>query len=82
MAEIVCALRSLQRQLIVIKDLKLPNIMLDGDGHIKLIDFGLAEQGNLQQGMRFSLRCGTPTYKAPEVMTGRLIYCMNVYKSI
>ncbi|CAD8145311.1 unnamed protein product [Paramecium pentaurelia] len=45
MAEIVLALDYLRQQNIVHRDLKPENILLDCQGHAKLADFGLSEQG-------------------------------------
>ena len=43
-AEIVLGVEYLHSQGIIYRDLKLENVLLAGDGHIKLIDFGLAEE--------------------------------------
>lgn len=65
-AEILLALEQLHKHAIVYRDLKLENIMISGDGHIKLIDFGLSKV--IGQGGRTFTACGTADYLAPEVI--------------
>jgi serine/threonine protein kinase len=42
-AEIVLALKDLHSRNIIYRDLKPDNVVIDNDGHIKLIDFGMAK---------------------------------------
>ena len=42
--------------------------MMDTDGHVKLVDFGLSKQGITNPVSGASSYCGTPEYLAPEVM--------------
>ena len=44
-AELVLALDHLHSMGIAFKDLKLENVMLSSDGHVKLVDFGMAQDG-------------------------------------
>ncbi|XP_071849861.1 ribosomal protein S6 kinase-related protein-like [Apostichopus japonicus] len=65
-AEIAMVLEFLHNAGIIFRDLKMENILLDHNGHIKLTDFGLSKW--LQKNQRTSTICGTLQYMAPEIL--------------
>jgi serine/threonine protein kinase len=66
-AQMTLAVGYLHSQNIIYRDLKLENILLDDNGYLVLIDFGVSKQLADHRGKAFSVR-GTPEYMAPEVI--------------
>ncbi|KAF7702705.1 RAC-beta serine/threonine-protein kinase [Cucumispora dikerogammari] len=91
-AQILLAISFLHSKNIVHRDLKMENILLESDGNLKIIDFGLSKI--LEDGDTTNTYCGTISNTAPEVIKqldysyeidwwsyGCLIYEMYEYRS-
>lgn len=67
-AEIILALEEIHKNDIIFRDLKPENVMIDAEGHIALIDFGLSKErvSSNNQGARSF--CGSVAYLAPEMV--------------
>src|SRR5579862_3012010 len=68
--EILQGLGFLHSKGIIHRDIKSDNILLSGDGKVKISDFGLSCQLGVGQMSRHSL-VGTPAWMAPEIFTQR-----------
>eukprot|EP00045_Choanoeca_perplexa_P012150 m.131267 g.131267 ORF g.131267 m.131267 type:complete len:834 (+) comp15907_c0_seq1:39-2540(+) len=67
-AEILTALGALHRLGVIYRDLKLENILLDAEGHIKLTDFGLSKEKVTGMNERTYSYVGTVEYMPPEIV--------------
>nr|XP_032517715.1 serine/threonine-protein kinase polo isoform X1 [Danaus plexippus plexippus] len=68
MHQILLGVQYLHSRRIIHRDLKLGNLFLDDDLHVKIGDFGLAAKIEYE-GERKRTLCGTPNYIAPEILT-------------
>lgn len=66
--QILVGVEYLHKKNIIHRDLKLGNLFLNDDLHVKIGDFGLAARVEYQ-GERKRTLCGTPNYIAPEILT-------------
>lgn len=69
-AELVLALAHLHSINVLYRDIKPHNVMIDGRGHVTIIDFGLSkwDRENYKNKDRATSLVGTPDYSAPEVL--------------
>lgn len=66
-AEVLLALKYFHDNGIIYRDLKLENILLTPEGHIKIADYGLCKD-EMWYGSKTSTFCGTPEFMAPEIL--------------
>ena len=80
LAQQICSgLQEAHAQGIVHRDLKPENVMLDTQGNVKIMDFGIAR--SMEAGTRLTgSMVGTPAYMAPEQVGGKAVdYRTDVY---
>lgn len=75
-AEVCLALKYFHENGVIYRDLKLDNILLTMDGHIKIADYGLCKEDMWYQSTT-STFCGTPEFMAPEVSRGLSEVCAH-----
>ena len=75
-AELACGLHHIHEREIVYRDLKPANVLIDDEGHMRIVDFGMASLLDPETKRRKSV-CGTKRYMAPE-MRDRIPYNSSV----
>jgi len=70
LCEVLLALEYLHQKNIIYRDLKLDNILLTVDGHVKITDYGLCKE-NMDVNTTTNTFCGTPEFMAPELLRGQ-----------
>ena len=68
--EVLLALKYFHDNGVVYRDLKLDNILLTVNGHIKIADYGLCKE-KMPFGSTTGTFCGTPEFMAPEIIAGK-----------
>jgi serine/threonine protein kinase len=66
-SEIILGLEALHHEDVIYRDLKPDNVVIDGDGHVKLTDFGLSKEG-ISETTSTNSFCGSFAYLAPEML--------------
>ena len=70
--QIAEGLLAAHKKSVVHRDIKSANIMLTGDGHIKIMDFGLAKLAGQISVTKSGAAVGTIAYMSPEQAGGAL----------
>jgi serine/threonine protein kinase len=71
-AEVILGVRHVHSHGVLHRDIKLENLLLDGSGHIKMVDFGLSKRlfdpkSGIWDGRTYTV-CGTNYYMSPEML--------------
>ncbi|KAG5362073.1 Protein kinase C-like protein [Yarrowia sp. C11] len=66
-AEVLLGIKHFHDNGVIYRDLKLDNILLTRDGHVKIADYGLCKE-DMDYGRTTGTFCGTPEFMAPEIL--------------
>lgn len=75
--ELVAGVHYIHKLGICHRDLKPENLLVDFDGSLKVVDFGLSNM--YESGQTLKTACGSPCYAAPEVS---YIYFIKIFSSV
>lgn len=79
LGQLASALQYAHSKGIVHRDIKPANVMINRDGSVMLMDFGLAKPADDSQSSLLNLIVGTPRYMAPEQMVGGYVDHVSDY---
>lgn len=75
--EITDAVQYAHRNLVIHRDLKPGNVLIDRDGKVRLLDFGIAKvldpSGGTENLTQLAQRPATPAYSSPEMLRGEAV---------
>lgn len=71
--EVAKALAAAHQQGIIHRDIKTSNVMISKNGHIKLMDFGIAKDIGLTDFTNIGTFMGSPSYMSPEQIRGERV---------
>jgi len=72
---VVSAVEYCHANLVVHRDLKLENVLIDNQGNVKVTDFGLANM--IEPGKTLKTFCGSPNYTAPEILLAQVLTLLS-----
>jgi serine/threonine protein kinase len=76
--QLLCAVQYVHRNWIVHRDIKLPNLLYNSKGQLKLADFGLARALSHPAPENLTQTVVTLWYRAPELLLGSAVYSFPI----
>lgn len=77
--EICLAMKYMHKRKMIHHDLKMENILINSENHVKICDFGLSKLMDVETLNSSSRACGTFPLMAPELFSGRYNEKVDVY---